>query len=137
MKKPSPDAVEPRPAWLDEAIRRVLRLPRDLPPGPGVERHTLQLLRSIEADSIPCPSCCVTNRGSIRLIFDAGRRELHLYVTGADTYFVVQVIDRDRRLPRVDVFADRVLNLRKYVAWLLPGVNQSPVQMVAGWRQWE
>jgi hypothetical protein len=136
VKKPSPDATEPRPSWLSEAILRVVRLPKDLPPGPGVERHTLQLLRSIEADSIPCPSSCVTNRGSIRLTFEVGDRSLHVYVTGADTYFVVQMTGYGG-LPRVDVYANRVENLRKFVAWLLPGVNQAPVQMVAGWRQWD
>jgi hypothetical protein len=132
MKTP-PDVVEDRPPWLSEAMIRIRKMPRDMPARRGVEGHAVALLRSIEADSIPCPAVCVTDRGSIRLHFTNSHRTLIVFVTGVNTYSVVQV-DRDRRLPRVDVYADRVQTLRKFVVWLFPGSNQGTVQMVAGWR---
>ena len=130
--KTHPDIIENRPAWLSETIVRVLRLPEELPPKAGVEGHTLRLLKSIEADSLPVPGVCVTNRGSIRLVFESGDCELHVFVTGESTFSAVRVL-AGRRFPRTDVRRGRVERLRELVAWLCPGANGSPVQMVAGW----
>jgi hypothetical protein len=98
-----------------------------------VEKLTLTLLRSIEADAIPVPSCCVTDRGSIRLEWKAGNRDLVIFVKDAATFASVRVHCADRK-PVEMVTRDHVEALRNLIAWLCPGVNQGTVQTVCGWR---
>lgn len=131
--KTHPDAIENRASWLSEACIRVMRLPKELPPGPGVERLALTLLRSVEAECIPVPGVCVTNRGSIRMSFETSTRQLVIFVTGPNSFTAVRSITGNNK-PRVDVTRDWVQEMRMLIAWLCPAANQSPVQMVAGWR---
>ncbi|MEJ7638504.1 MAG: hypothetical protein WKF75_11160, partial [Singulisphaera sp.] len=80
------DTTEPRALWLDGAILRVLGLPKQLPHRDGVRGLAVQLLRSIEADSLPVPSINSTSRGTIRITWEHGRRMLLVSVTGPDRF---------------------------------------------------
>lgn len=117
-----PDMVENRPSWLSQATVRILKLPRELPPRPGVEGLAIQLLRSIEADDIPVPSVCVTARGSIRILWEHHDRQLQICVTGPDSYRVARA-QCGIPGPTRTVRRNRVDELRSLVAWLFPAAN--------------
>ena len=70
------ETAEPRASWLDGAIRQVLGLPSGLPLRNGVQSLALQLLRSIEAETLPVPAVYSTSRGTIRITWDCGQRML-------------------------------------------------------------
>ena len=80
------ETAEPRASWLDGAIRQVLSLPAGLPLRDGAQALALQLLRSIEAETLPMPAVYSTSRGTIRITWDCGQRMLLVSVTGPDRF---------------------------------------------------
>lgn len=129
----SADLIKTRPRWLSESCLRVMKLPKELPLREGVERHTLQLLRGIEADDLPVPEVWSTSQGYIHFRWDSGLRSLHICVTRPDFYRVGRS-RAGRRLVVLEVTQDRILVLRQMVEWVFPAVNASPVQKIEGWR---
>ncbi len=120
--KGSADTCEPRALWLDEAIRRVLRLPVGLPLRDGVQVLAIQLLRSIEADSLPVPAIYSTSQGTIRITWEHGPRMLLVSVTGPDR-FRCRRIDGFVTLAVRTIRRNRVEEMRGLVSWLVPSAN--------------
>lgn len=129
----SADLIATRPCWLSESCVRVMKLPKELPLKEGVERHTLQLLRGIEADDLPVPGVWSTSQGCVHLRWANGLRTLHICVTGPGSYRVGRS-RAGRRLAVLEVTRDRILVIRQMVEWLFPAANNSPVQKIEGWR---
>jgi hypothetical protein len=135
MSRPADtDTIEPRAPWLSRAILEVVRLPKQLPRGPGVEVFALRLLRSVEADSLPAPEIYATGQGFVRVTWQVGKRELHLSVVGERTVNVRRK-DRGRWLPSdPSITGDFTHRIRNLVAWLEPSANQSTANNLVGWR---
>ncbi len=118
----SADTAEPRASWLDGAIRRVLGLPKQLPLRDGVQVLAVQLLRSIEADSLPVPSIYSTSQGTIRITWEHGHRMLLVSVARPDRFRCGR-IDGGVSLPVRTIRRNRVEEMRGLVSWLAPSAN--------------
>jgi hypothetical protein len=88
-----------------------------------VQGLAIQLLRSIEADSLPVPAIYSTSGGTIRITWDRGPRMLLVSVTGPDR-FRCRRIDGGVNLPVRTIRRNRVQELRELVAWLAPSANR-------------
>jgi hypothetical protein len=117
------EAAEPRASWLDGAIRQVLSLPAGLPLRDGAQALALQLLRSIEAETLPVPAVYSTSRGTIRITWDCGQRMLLVSVTGPER-FRCRRLEGGLSLPLRSIRRDRVEEMRRLVAWLAPSANR-------------
>ena len=117
------ETADPQASWLDEAISQVLKVPGGGPLRDGVQLLTVQLLRSIEADSLPAPAIYATKRGTIRITWEHGSRVLLLSVTGMDRFRCCR-IDGCITLPVRTIRRNRVEEMRGLVAWLAPSVNR-------------
>ena len=117
------ETAEPRASWLDGAIRQVLSLSAGLPLREGTQALALQLLRSIEAETLPVPAVYSTSRGTIRITWDCGQRMLLVSVTGPDR-FRCRRMDGGLSLPVRSIRRDRVEEMRRLVAWLAPSANR-------------
>jgi len=60
--------------------------PTQLPLQDGVQGLTIQLLRSIEVDSLPAPAIDSTSQGTIRITWKHGHRMLFLSVMAPDRF---------------------------------------------------
>lgn len=116
------DTAEPRASWLDGAIHLVIKLPAQLPLRDGVQGLAIQLLRSIEADSLPVPAIYSTSQGTIRITWEHGHRMLFLSVTGPDRYRCGRR-DGGVSLPVRTIRRNRVEEMRELVSWLDPSAN--------------
>lgn len=118
------DTESPRQLWLDMSIRRILGLPKEVRPRPGVEGLAIQLLRSIEADELPVPTVCVTDIGSIRLGWKYRTRTLTVFVRGGGEYrFEISSMGFSKSI--CIIRKDHVEEMRKLIAWLYPGTNSA------------
>jgi len=119
-----PEETTELPAsWLDEAICQVLKVPGGFPLRDGVQLLAVQLLRSIEADSLPAPAIYATTRGTIRITWERGSRVLLLSVKGIDRFRCCR-IDGCITLPIRTIRRNRVEEMRGLVAWIAPSVNR-------------
>jgi hypothetical protein len=117
------ETAGPRASWLDGAIRQVLSLPVGPPLREGTQALALQLLRSIEAETLPVPAVYSTSRGTIRITWDCGQRMLLVSVTGPER-FRCRRMEGGLSLPLRSIRRDRVEEMRRLVAWLAPSANR-------------
>ena len=131
----SADTAEPRASWLDGAIHLVLRLPAQHPLRDGVQVLAIQLLRSIEADSLPVPAIYSTSQGTIRITWEHGPRMLLVSVTGPDRFRCGR-IDGGVTLPVRTIRRNRVEEMRRLMSWLAPSANHMFVNVYLLTSKW-